>query len=117
MCSGTVFELGGGSSSGEVPGGGTLDRPDNPNPGDLFYDTDLEALLYWDGSGWVQIVTETPGGGGDYVVLDDGGTAQSIVGGGGLDVTGGITSTFGNSTAQQGNVAPLNDWSCYPARV
>ena len=30
---------------------------------------------------------------------------------------GGITSVFGTSTAQIGNVAPLNDWSCYPARV
>ena len=71
-----------------MPGGGTLDRPVDPELGDLFFDTDLDALLYWDGSSWVQVVTETPGAGGDYVVLDDGGTQQSIVGGGGLDVTG-----------------------------
>lgn len=109
-----------------------------------------------------------------FVKLDDEGTAQSIVGGGGLEVagplasgsgtgssfvgvqlrgagnlsivntngtnlinaeskfgptntfvvdesanvttTGGVTSEFGDSTAQKGNVAPLNDWSCYPAR-
>ena len=29
---------------------------------------------------------------------------------------GGFNSVFGTSTAQLGNVAPLNDWSCYPAR-
>ena len=53
---------------------------------------------------------------GDFVKLDDEGTEQSIVGGGGLDVAGGITSEFGTNAAQLGNVAPLNDWSCYPAR-
>ena len=51
-----------------------------------------------------------------FVKLDDEGTQQSITGGGGLDVVGGITSEFGTSAAQVGNVAPLNDWSCYPAR-
>ena len=30
---------------------------------------------------------------------------------------GGVTTTFGTSAAQVGNVAPLNDWSCYPARA
>jgi len=52
-----------------------------------------------------------------FVKLDDEGTAQSIVGGGGLDVAGGITSEFGTNAAQLGNVAPLNDWSCYPERA
>ena len=63
----------------------------------------------------------TIGGGGGleidgYIKTDDGGTQQSITGGGGLDVAGGVTSEFGTSAAQVGNVAPLNDWSCYPAR-
>ena len=52
-----------------------------------------------------------------FVKLDDEGTEQSITGGGGLDVAGGITSEFGTSAAQLGNVAPLNDWSCYPPRT
>ena len=58
-----------------------------------------------------------------FVKLEDGGTAQSVVGGGGLDVagpvvsSGGVYAVFGDSDAQQGNVAPLNDWSCYPARA
>ena len=40
-----------------------------------------------------------------------------ITGGGGLSVAGGITSEFGTSSAQLGNIAPLNDWSVYPARA
>lgn len=64
----------------------------------------------------------TIGGGGGleidgYVKTDDGGTEQSITGGGGLDVAGGIKSEFGTNAAQLGNVAPLNDWSCYPVRT
>ena len=64
----------------------------------------------------------TIGGGGGleiagYVKTNDGGTQQSITGGGGLDVLGGITSEFGGSLLQKGNVAPLNDWSVYPARA
>jgi hypothetical protein len=34
-----------------------------------------------------------------------------------ITTDGGVTSVFGTSTAQLGNVAPLNDWSCYPARA
>ncbi len=30
---------------------------------------------------------------------------------------GGLNTEFGTNTAQLGNVAPLNDWSCYPARA
>lgn len=92
-----------------------------------------------------------------YVKLNDGGTKQTIAGGGGLEVSGAVTGTvfngnlngtsatltgnvsanlfqgnvnastvvattsvttaFGTSSAQQGNVAPLNDWSVYPART
>ena len=51
-----------------------------------------------------------------FVKLDDEGTQQDITGGGGLSVLGGITSEFGTDTAQLGNIAPLNDWSVYPAR-
>ena len=32
-------------------------------------------------------------------------------------VAGGVTASFGTSSSQLGNVAPLNDWSCYPART
>lgn len=230
-----IFEIG---KLGETPSGGSGDRPASPEPGDIFYDTTLGALLYWNGSAWVPIgadavalndltdvdtsgVTDgmviaydqatstwtpvTPasltvevdlgytaatttgtitnnagdnavipaattsaaglttaadkqkldgieagaevnpnltnylqkgdniselvndagyitsggggGGGGDAVQLNDNGVRQSIVGGGGLDVLGGISTQFGTPAAQLGNLAPLNDWSCYPARA
>lgn len=34
-----------------------------------------------------------------------------------LTTDGAITTVFGTDTAQRGNVAPLNDWSVYPARA
>ena len=52
--SGTIFEIGR-STAGETPSGGTGDRPGSPSVGDLFYDTDLEILIYWDGSEWVEV--------------------------------------------------------------
>ena len=38
--------------SGEVPSGGTDDRPTSPGIGDLYFDTDLELLLVWNGTEW-----------------------------------------------------------------
>ena len=50
--SGNVFEIGGGTAN--VPGGGT--PPGSGNEiGDLFFDTTLNQLLYWDGSQWVPV--------------------------------------------------------------
>ena len=50
--SGNVFELGGGGAN--VPGGDT--PPGSGNEiGDLFFDTTLNQLLYWDGTDWVPI--------------------------------------------------------------
>ena len=79
------------------------------------------AVYYIVGGGLVDEKTATLGkwvnADASFVKLDDEGTEQSITGGGGLDVAGGITSEFGTNAAQLGNVAPLNDWSCYPART
>jgi len=63
----TVFEIG---AAGAVPGGETDDRPSSPNAGDLFYDTDLDALLYWNGSSWevVGAVTSVNGQTGDVTI-------------------------------------------------
>ena len=47
------------------------------------------------------------GASGDFVKLDDLGTAQTITGGGGLNVE------FGTDGAVL-NIAPMNEWSCYP---
>ena len=50
--------------------GGTGDRPGNPNTGDLFWDTDLNILLVWNGSSW------EPVGSGDSVKVPSGTTAN-----------------------------------------
>ena len=47
-----VFEIG---KAGEVPSGGTADRPTSPELGDLFYDLTLGAILYWNGAEWVPV--------------------------------------------------------------
>ena len=39
-------------ATGGVENGGTGDRPDSPSVGDLFWDTDLEILVIWNGSSW-----------------------------------------------------------------
>ena len=57
---GNIFEIGAG---GDVPSGGTGDRPGSPTIGDLFYDTDLDLLLYWNGSSWEEV-----GGGSEVIV-------------------------------------------------
>ena len=46
-----------------VGSGGTADRPDSPSVGDLFWDTDLEILVIWNGSSW-----EPVGSGGSVTV-------------------------------------------------
>jgi hypothetical protein len=34
-------------------------EPTSPRTGDLYYDTDSERLVYWDGTAW-QKLTQTP---------------------------------------------------------
>ena len=46
-----------------TPSGGTGDRPSEPNVGDLFWDTDLDQLVIWNGSAW-----EPVGSGGSVTV-------------------------------------------------
>ena len=52
---GNIFELG---ASGDIPSGGTDDRPGAPGVGELYFDTTLNQLLYWDGTAWVPITGE-----------------------------------------------------------
>ena len=40
------------------PAAGTNERPSGPSLGDLYFDTDLETLLYWNGTEWVPVGTE-----------------------------------------------------------
>lgn len=53
---------------GDVPSGGTGDRPTTPSIGSLFYDVDLGALLYWDGTAWVEVGS---GSGSSEVIVSD----------------------------------------------
>ncbi len=50
---GNVFEIAGGEGA-NVPGGDTP-PPNGNSVGDLFFDTTLNQLLYWDGTAWVPI--------------------------------------------------------------
>ena len=50
--SGNVFQIG---AAGEVPSGDTAGRPGSPSVGDLYFDTDLDLLIYWNGSEWVEV--------------------------------------------------------------
>ena len=50
---------GSGSEAGGMPDGGSGDRPTNPNSGDLFFDTDLKLVLFWNGSTWIPLSYNT----------------------------------------------------------
>ena len=80
-------------TAGEVPSGSTPDRPDNPNVGDLYYDLQINGLLYWNGLTWEQVSTSAEGG---YVRLDPKGANQKILGDGNFEVDGSI---IGNKKA------------------
>ena len=46
---------GSGAESGGMPDGPTADRPSTPSNGDLYFDTDLNLIVYWDGSQWIPV--------------------------------------------------------------
>ena len=46
---------GAGAESGGMPDGPTADRPSTPSTGDLYFDTDLNLIVYWDGSQWIPV--------------------------------------------------------------
>ena len=89
---GNVVALGGSTGSG-----GSADRPSSPSVGDLFFDTDLGVLLYWDGSAWqevagdIEVPTSQPGTPEDgqlwwntddntlYIWYEDGDTGQWVI--------------------------------------
>ena len=52
--------------SRQVPSGDTAGRPGSPSVGDLYFDTDLDLLIYWNGSEWVEV-----GAGGSEVLVQD----------------------------------------------
>ena len=50
---------GSGAEAGGLPNGGTGDRPTSPGIGDLFFDTDLNLIVYWDGNNWIPLGSNT----------------------------------------------------------
>ena len=66
---------------GEVPSGGTGDRPTSPNTGEIFYDTTTGSLVYWDGSAWQEISSEPTDGEGYVKISGDTMTGQLNIGG------------------------------------
>ena len=101
-----------GGSSGGASVSVLPNPPTNPGDGDLWYNTsDGRMYIYYDDGNTSQWVDSSPNlDSTGNVKLDDEGTAQAITGGGGLSIE------FGTDVAQLGNIAPLNDWSVYPAR-
>ena len=63
---GNVFELGRGSTAS----GGSGEKPGSPVVGDLYYDTDLDVLLVWNGGEWETVgsVTSVNGETGEVVL-------------------------------------------------
>lgn len=70
-----IFEIGKGVESGD-----TASRPTTPDAGDLYYDTSLNALLYWDGAKWEQITAEEIDGDGYVEKSPTGDATQNISG-------------------------------------
>ena len=50
---GTIIKV-----SGSIQYGGTSDRPGVPSIGELYYDVDIEAFVYWDGDSWEELTAD-----------------------------------------------------------
>jgi hypothetical protein len=61
---------GAGAASGGLPNGGSGERPGSPTVGDLFFDTDLNLIVYWNGNQWVPV---SPG-----VIVSDSKPTESL---------------------------------------
>ena len=101
--------------AGGVGSGGTAERPDDPSVGDLWWDTDLEILVIWNGSSWEPIAKE------DEAILDrlvlvDQGNASEVeisVKDGALIVTNPFLEVvseidLGGTTPDPGNMAKVS---------
>ena len=61
---------GGGDTEVKVPSGGTGERPGTPSVGDLFWDTDLDILVIWNGSEWVPVGGDEPAAVNEITIVD-----------------------------------------------
>ena len=82
---GSIFEIG---VAGDLPSGPNPPNSGN-NIGDLFFDTTIGELVYWDGSGWIAIPGDVDGEG--YVKVS------------GSNMTGDLTLGTSNITLDAGN--------------
>ena len=90
---GTVFEIG---VAGDVPSGSNP-PPSGNNVGDLFFDTDTNKLLYWNGTSW-EVVTSEPADGSYVETAGDNMTGNLTLGTDKISLhAGGGTSVFKGS--------------------
>ena len=70
-----------------APSGSTAERPKNPQPGQLRFNTDIGRLEYFRGNGigWTTIVGKTPNLGNQNLTNSAGGTGTRGIAGGGND--------------------------------
>ena len=106
------IEIGGGA---EVPAGGTDDKPSDPITGNLYWDTDLEILLIYNGTEWVPIEKETEAIL-DRIILVDQGNGSNVelsIKDGAVIVTNPFLETvseidLGGTTPDPGNIAKVS---------
>lgn len=99
----------------EVPSGGTGDRPTDPITGNLYWDTDLEILLIYNGTEWVPIEKDTEAIL-DRIILVDQGNGSNVelsVKDGAIIVTNPFLETIseidlGGTTPDPGNMAKVS---------
>ena len=107
------IETGGGTP--QVPSGGTNDKPSDPIEGNLYWDTDLEILLIYNGTEWVPIEKETEAIL-DRIILVDQGNGSNVelsVKDGAIIVTNPFLETvseidLGGTTPDPGNMAKVS---------
>nr|BDD46700.1 hypothetical protein 11 [Paracoccaceae bacterium]BDD46754.1 hypothetical protein 7 [Paracoccaceae bacterium] len=101
---------------GELPSGGSGDRPNPPTIGDLYFDTDLDLILYYNGSEWV------PVGDGAYVKVagdnmtgtltigPEGGPAKTTLNADGSAAFAGKATSASTSAADSGTTLVTKDY-------
>jgi len=106
------IETGGGA---QVPSGGTDQKPTEPVEGNLYWDTDLEILLIYNGTEWVPIEKDTEAILDRIILIDQGNSSQVelSVKDGAVIVTNPFLETvseidLGGTTPDPGNMAKVS---------
>ena len=106
------IETGGGV---EVPAGGTNDKPEDPVTGNLYWDTDLEILLIYNGTDWVPIEKDTEAVLDRLILVDQGNSSEVelSIKDGAVIITNPFLETvseidLGGTTPDPGNMAKVS---------